>query len=140
MSDSQKNIAHEVVDFLKDVGSEVFARHDNKVANEALTSEKKREIKTAATMLCEAEVETDKIIDLLQKYYEISAYEARTYWHKCQVSLALKKLVNYMYNEGYKYPVVREFVLRNNVEQKLENDPTLWKLSPEKLKAALEKK
>jgi hypothetical protein len=100
----------------------------------ALKYEKERELKRAVAAFYEAQVKDDIIIRLVEKYWGIDYRKAVEILRiEKTVNSPIRLLIAYMQEQGYKISDIETFVKHNNVKEKLENDISLWKLSPDKL-------
>lgn len=128
-----------IIDVLGDAGREVLNTIIDNEVDEALAYERKFEVKRAIKAFYEAKVEDKVIIQLLHDYWKISEYSAMEALRiEKTVNNPRKVLIKYLQNQGYKNSYIREFIRNNNVEKQLENNPSLWKLSPEKLVKKIE--
>lgn len=142
MLSSKEEAFKKIITFFGETGREALDSIINKEVEEALACERKREIKRAIKVLCEAKVNEEVIIQLLNDYWKIGEYQATEAIRVEQtVNIPKKVLITYLKRLGYKTSDIKEFIRNNNVEKQLENNPSLRKLtnSPAKLMTVLEK-
>ncbi len=138
---TKQEILKHIIAFFGDVGRDAFYSIINNEVNEAVASERKREIKRATKALYEAKVKEEVIIQLLHDYWKIDEYQAKEVLRiEKTISSPKKVLITHLQRQGYKSSEIKEFIEKNNVEKQLENNSSLWKLSnsPEKLMKAIE--
>lgn len=138
---SKEEILNKIIAFFGDAGREAL---DSIIKNEvevAVDREKKYEIKRATKALYEAKVDAEVIIQLLHHYWKIDENQAEDALRaEKTINYPQKVLITYLKRRGYKPLDIKEFIINNNVEKQLENNPSLWKLSnsPEKLMKAIQ--
>lgn len=136
---SKEELLKKVVEFLGDMGRDAYNAIIDKEVDDALAREAKRGIKRATQILFETKVKEEVIINLLCDCWQISESSAREAIRvEKTVNSPTKALIDYLKGDGYKTQDVKNFIESNNVKQLLENNPTLWKLSPEKLMKVIE--
>lgn len=141
MLSSKEDFLDKIIGFLGDVGRETLDSIISDDVDKALANERNREIKRAARALYEVKVEEEVIIQMLHNYWKINENEAKEALRVEKTVYSPKRLlITYLQGQGYKPSYVREFIESKDVEKKLENNPTLWKLSnsPEELIEAIE--
>lgn len=141
MLSSKEEFLKKIIAVFGDIGREAFESIINNEVEEAVAYERRREIKRATEALYEAKVKEEVIIQLLHDYWKIDEYQAIEVLRiEKTVNSPKKVLITYLQRQGHKTPDIKEFIRNNNVENQLENNPSLWKLSstPEKLMKAIE--
>lgn len=140
---SKDEVLDQVITFFGDVGREAFYSIINDEVEMRLEYERKSEIRRATGALYEAKVTDKVIIQLLHDYWHIDKYRAAEALRvEKTVNKPIKVLVTYLKSQSYKHSGIRKFMRNNNVEEKLENNISLWKLSnsPGKLMKAVEER
>lgn len=92
-------------------------------------------------MLYDAGVEDRKIIELLNKHWDISMDDAAMWLRHGKIQHCLEVLNWHLISQGFSKGDVGEFIRKNRVNEKLETRPELLKLKDngQKIKEALEK-
>ena len=81
-------------------------------------------INNCISCLYEANVDDDKIINLLNKYWNIPYIEAKERLNSIKYDMAYDCLSEYLWNQGKG----QEYWQKNKIGKRLRNNPYLWKL------------
>lgn len=142
----------EIFDLLKRFGVEIKDTSLKAIENEfddyiwkqrkiAVEKQKQKDTIAAIVALCDAGItEEKKLHDLLYEHFYIdSRTEADSYIRVAKtVKFPLKKLRDYLKQEGYTLLEIRNFIESKCVKEKLEGNPRLCMLPIEELKDFLE--
>ena len=93
------------------------------------------DIQNVTRTLVNSRKNDSEILNVLCKSFEIDEASAREYIrYEKTVEKPLRVLRNLLFEEGYDAQEVENIIFKNSVAQQLNNDSTLWKLPPAKLK------
>ena len=111
---------------------------------EAETAAKERQrtsdIKAAVRSFIDLKADEATMYRLLQKHFKVdNISEATEYIHAAKFSYQIIRLREYQEENGMTAGAFRQYAIGHQLEEKLKTNPELLDMSPEKLKAFIEK-
>lgn len=130
----------EIKGVMGDAVAEVIERHCVEEISLAQQRQKKRDIQKAICAFIELKQTDSVIYGLLNDYFGVANIsEVREYVRKARTNTQIKRLRIYCAEAGMASGEFRRYAVEHDLEERLNANPKLAEMSPEKLKAFLDK-
>ena len=139
-----KNKATQAGRVIKDFARDTIIQRDNEFYNqgfnEGSAEQKKLDVKAAITAFLELKVKDHDIYKLLREYFDIdSISEASDCVFLAKKERQMRTLKKHFLNQGMSISDFYSYLKEHNLEERLSEDERLLEMSPEKLKAILDR-
>lgn len=141
--DSRKSIIEYLAKggkIVADLAIKVYGDSINQVGEDAFSDAIEIGIANTVAALYDADISDDKIINLVNKYWNISMDEAEDRLLHEKKLAATRELKRYMKLQGRSEKDIRQFMISSRAGVKINKNSDLWKLrrNPEKLLKAVQ--
>lgn len=130
----------EIKGVMGDTVAEVIEQHCDEEVSLAQQRQKKRDIQKAICAFIELKQTDSVIYGLLNNYFGVeNISEVREYVRKARINMQIKRLRIYCAEAGMSSGEFRRYAMEHDLEARLNVNLKLVEMSPEKLKAFLNK-